>query len=140
VRKQTFHFGGAFEHLPYSDVVRAGDLLFVSGVVAWDAATDAPVAGGIEAQTAAVMEKIKRILESVESSLDHVVKMTVYLTDRKDFPGMNNVYRTYFPGQPPARATIGATLMEPDLLVEIETVALAGGTVPPETKQHEDEE
>jgi 2-iminobutanoate/2-iminopropanoate deaminase len=123
--KQTYHFGGSFSDLPYSHVVRAGDLLFVSGTVAWDDAANAPVAGGIEAQTTVVLEKIKGMLESAGSSLDKVVKATVFLTERGDFPAMNRVYKTYFPEQPPARATVGVTLMQPGLLIEMEAIALA---------------
>ena len=133
--KHTYHFGGSFEHLPYSHVVRAGNFLFVSGTVAWDDTANAPVAGGIEAQTTAILEKIKGMLESVGSSLDSVVKATVYLTDSRDFPGMNRVYKTYFPERPPARATVGVTLMAPGLLIEMEAIALAEESISANTNQ-----
>ena len=126
VKRTSPSVDGPSKRLPLSDVVQAGDLLFVSGIAAWDAAAGAPAVEGIEAQTKFVLERIKAILESKASSLDNVVKMTVYLTDRGDFQPMNRVYREYFPGRPPARATVGVVLMEPGLLVEIDAVALAG--------------
>jgi 2-iminobutanoate/2-iminopropanoate deaminase len=123
--KKTYHFGGSFAHLPYSDVVEIDGLLFVSGVVAWQEEVRAPVEGGIEAQTGAVLDRLGRILESAGASLRDVVKTTVYLTSREDFAGMNRVYARYFQEDPPARATVGVTLMEPGLLVEIDAVARA---------------
>ena len=110
--------------LPLSPVVKAGGFVFVSGYAAYrDRKTEAPVEG-IEAQTRETLEVIKDILEDVGSSLDKVVKVTVFLKNAQDFPKMNEVYRTFFPKDPPARSTLVTGLLFPELLVEIECMAI----------------
>ncbi|MBK8021831.1 MAG: RidA family protein [Chloroflexi bacterium] len=117
--------------LPYSSaVIASGHFVFTSGYVGFDPATgDMPA--GIEAQTAQALENLKAVLEAAGSALEHVVKTTVYLTRAEDYAGMNAVYKRYFPTERPARATLVVQLVRPDLLIEIEMVALmpdGGGT------------
>lgn len=110
--------------LPYSSaVVASGDFVFTSGYVGFDPKTGNPPAG-IAAQTEQALENLKAVLEAAGSSLEHVVKVNVYLANVEDYEGMNTVYRRYFPTERPARATVGSKLVRPDLLVEIEMVAL----------------
>ena len=110
-------------HVPLSPAVRAGDFIFVSGQVPVDS-TGSVVEGGIEAQTRQVLENVKDALALVGASMADVVKTTVWLEDARDFAGMNKVYATYFPHQPPARSTAESRLMI-DIKVEIEATAYA---------------
>ena len=108
----------------FSPAIVAGNLIFTSGHVGSVPETG-EVPAGIAAQTAQTMENLKSVLEAAGTSLDNVVKVNVYLTDIDDFPAMNEVYRHYFPEDPPARTTVGITaLARPDLLIEIEMVAV----------------
>ena len=110
---------------PYSQAIRAGGFLFLSGQVSLDPATQQLVQGDIAAQTTRVLENLKGILEAAGSSLDRVVKTTVYLKDMNDFSAMNEVYARYFPSAPPARATVEVARLPKDARVEIELIALA---------------
>jgi 2-iminobutanoate/2-iminopropanoate deaminase len=107
---------------PYSQAVRAGSLLFVSGQIPVDA-TGAMVEGTIVAQTHQVFANLRAILEAAGTSLDHVVRSTVYLADMNDFAAMNEVYGTYFSSPAPARATIQAARLPKDVRVEIDVIA-----------------
>jgi len=110
--------------LPLSPAVKAGGFVFLSGYAGFlDRKTEALVEG-IEAQTRETLEVIKDTLEAAGSSLDKVVKVTVLLRNAQDFPKMNEVYRTFFPKDPPARSTILTALALPEILVEIECIAL----------------
>ena len=110
--------------LPFSSaIVASGNFVFTSGHVGFDPETGIAPAG-IEAQTVQSMENLKAVLESAGTSLENVVKVNVYLADVNDFQAMNEVYRRYFPEDRPARSTVGAPLVRPDLLIEIEMVAL----------------
>ena len=95
---------------PYSPAIRAGGMVFVAGQVPLDPATNQPVAGSIEEQTRRVMENIAAILEAAGSSLDRVVKATIFLADIGDFAAVNGVYASYFTGTPPARSTVAGAL------------------------------
>ena len=106
----------------FSPAKRAGDYIFVSGQLPFDAEMNI-VDGGIEEQTRVCIEHISRALEGVGSSLERVVKNMVWLTDPVDFPAFNRTYAEYFPDEPPARATVGTTLMVPGALIEIEAIA-----------------
>lgn len=111
--------------LPLSPAVKAGGFVFVSGYSGFKhRETEAPVEG-IEAQTRETLEVIKDTLEAAGSSLDKVVKVTVFLAHAHDFPKMNQVYSTFFPKDPPARSTLVTGLALPELLVEVECIALA---------------
>ena len=109
---------------PYSQAIKAGGFVFVSGQIPTDPQTGEFVAGGITEQTEQVLKNLKAVLEASGSSLAQVVKTTVFLADMKEFPGMNEVYATFFSGAPPARATVAAAGLPRDARVEIEAVAL----------------
>jgi len=111
---------------PYSQGIKAGGLLFVSGQIPLDPATGALVDGDIAAQTHRVFANLKAILEAGGSSLDHVVRSTVYLADMDDFTAMNAVYGTYFSAPAPARATIQAVRLPKDARIEIDVIASLG--------------
>ncbi|MGE5581616.1 MAG: RidA family protein [Bacillota bacterium] len=107
---------------PLSQAVRAGDLVFVSGQVPVDPATNSLVKDGVEKQTEVVLERIKLILQAAGCSLTDVVKVTVFLTDIGNFAAMNRVYQRYFPVNPPARSCVEAKLAI-DAALEIEAIA-----------------
>lgn len=109
---------------PYSQAIKAQGLLFVSGQIALDPATGQVVEGDVRQQTERVMENLKGIVEAAGSSLERVVKTTVYLKDIGDFATMNEVYGRYFPSGPPARATVEVSRLPRDVRVEIELIAL----------------
>jgi len=109
--------------LPFSDAVRAGDLLFLSGKIGIDPATGKLVAGGIGKETRQTLDNIKATLERVGSSMEMVVKCTVFLADMSEWPAMNEVYRTYFKN-PPARSALGASGLALGARVEIECIAV----------------
>jgi 2-iminobutanoate/2-iminopropanoate deaminase len=108
---------------PYSQAVRAGSLLFVSGQIPLDPGTNALVDGDIAAQTHRVFRNISAILEAAGASLDHVVRVTVYLADMDDFAAMNDVYGGYFRSPAPARATVQAARLPRDARIEIDVIA-----------------
>ena len=109
--------------LPYSQAVRHGDLVFVAGQVALDPATGQVVEGDIRAQTRQVLENIEAILRAAGTSLAHAVECLCLLSNIGDFAAFNEVYKGFFPKDPPARTTVQAVLPRPGLLVEIRTVA-----------------
>ena len=111
---------------PYSQAIRAGNLLFVSGQIPLDPATGTMVEGGIAVQTHRVFRNLAGILEAAGTSLDHVVRATVYLADMNDFAGMNDVYGGYFRPPAPARSTIQAARLPKDARVEIDVIAEIG--------------
>ena len=108
---------------PYSQAVKSKGFVFVSGQVGFDPATGQFVAGGIQEQTARVMENLRAILEAAGASFSHVVKTTVFLKDMNDFTSMNEVYAKYFTAAPPARSTVQAARLPKDALVEIDVIA-----------------
>jgi len=107
---------------PYSQAVKAGSLLFISGQGPIDPKTGKKVAGDIKEQTRQVLENIKGILEAAGLTLENVVKVNVYLKNMNDFPKMNEVYKEYFKENPPARTTVQAT-PPGDIDVEIDAIA-----------------
>ncbi len=109
---------------PYSQAIRAGSLLFVSGQIPIDPATGALVQGDIAAQTHRVFKNLAAILEAAGASFDHVVRATVYLADMNDFAIVNEVYGTYFSSPAPARATVQAARLPRDARVEIDVIAV----------------
>jgi 2-iminobutanoate/2-iminopropanoate deaminase len=108
---------------PYSQAVVHGGLVYCSGQIALDPATKELVAGGIEAQTRRVMENLAGVLAAAGSSLERVLRTTVYLQRMDDFSSMNAVYGTFFPEDPPARATVEAAKLPRGALVEIDCIA-----------------
>ncbi len=107
---------------PYSQAVICGDFVFVSGQIPINPKTSTVVTGGIEAQTAQVMENLKSILESVSLTLEDVVKTSVFLSNLNDFQAFNSIYGKYFGVNPPARSTVQAGLMT-GVLLEIDAIA-----------------
>jgi 2-iminobutanoate/2-iminopropanoate deaminase len=114
-----------FQGAPYTQAIRAGGLVFVSGQIGLRPGSTELVGEGIEEQTAQVFANLRVILEAAGSSLDRIVKTTVYLSDFAHFSGMNEVYRRHVGELPPARATVGVSALPSGALVEIEAIALA---------------
>jgi 2-iminobutanoate/2-iminopropanoate deaminase len=108
---------------PYSQAIRWGQVLFVSGQIPIDPATGQIVAGDIETQTERVLKNLAAILEAAGSSLSQVLKTTVYLKDLEEFVRMNEVYARFFGEQPPARATVQVARLFRDVRVQIEAIA-----------------
>ena len=111
---------------PYSQGVKANGFLFLSGQVALDPASGQVVPGDIRAQTDRVLKNLEAVLAAAGSSMEAVVKTTVYLTDLGDFAAMNEVYARFFPQSPPARATVEVRRLPKDAKVEIDLIAVAG--------------
>lgn len=109
---------------PYSQAIRAGSLLFVSGQVPIDPATGQIIDGAIAAQTHRVFRNISEILKAGGASLDHVVRTTVFLADMNDFGAMNEVYGSYFSAPAPARATVQVSRLPRDARIEIDVIAV----------------
>ena len=108
---------------PYSQAVRAGQLLFVSGQVPLDPATGQIVSGDIAAQTHRVFDNLGAVLEAGGRSFADVVRTTVFLADMNDFAAVNEVYGTYFSEPYPARATVQVARLPKDARVEIDVIA-----------------
>lgn len=108
---------------PYSQGVIAGGLLFVSGQIAIDPASNQLVPGDIEAQTEQVMKNLLAVLKAAKMGADNVVKTTVFLADLADFPRMNEVYARFLGATPPARSTIQAAGLPRGVKVEIDVIA-----------------
>jgi len=108
---------------PYSQAIRSGDLLFLSGQIPLDPATGELVSGGIEEQTRRVMNNLGAVLAAAGATFDNVVKTTIYLADLSEFGAVNGVYASYF-GQPaPARATVQVAALPKGARVEIDATA-----------------
>jgi 2-iminobutanoate/2-iminopropanoate deaminase len=110
---------------PYSQAVKAGGFIFVSGQIPLDPSTNELILGDISAQTARVLDNLQAILTAAGSSLAKAVKIGVFLKDMTEFSEMNAVYAKYFPENPPARATVEVARLPKDVRVEIDVVALA---------------
>lgn len=108
---------------PYSQAIRAGNLLFLSGQIPLDPLTGALVEGGVEAQTVQVFRNIEAILKAGGATFDTVVTATVYLADMNDFAKVNEIYGTYFSSPAPARATVQVARLPKDCRVEIQVIA-----------------
>ena len=110
---------------PYSQAIRANGFVFVSGQVAIDPATQQVISGSIAEQTDRVLKNLAAILTAAGSSLEKVVRSTVFLKNMADFAAMNEVYARYFNSNPPARSTVEAARLPKDVQVEIDVIALA---------------
>jgi 2-iminobutanoate/2-iminopropanoate deaminase len=109
---------------PYSQAIRAQGLIFTSGQVAIDPANQQVIAGDVSAQTARVLKNLDAILQASGSSLEKVLRCTVFLKNMGDFAAMNEVYGQYFKQAPPARSTVEVARLPKDVLVEIDVIAL----------------
>ncbi len=109
---------------PYSQAIRAGDLILTAGQLGIDPETGRLVAGGVQAQTRQALTNLKAVLEAGGSSLDRAVKMTVFLQDMNDFKAVNEIYAEFFSQDPPARSAAQVTALPLGGLVMIEAMAL----------------
>lgn len=111
---------------PYSQAIRLEQFVFCAGQGGLEPATGNLVKGGIEAETRRVLQNLKAVLEAAGSSMDQVVKTTVFLTNIDDFQKMNAIYAEFFPSAPPARSTVQVARLPRDACVEIEVIAAGG--------------
>ena len=110
---------------PYSQAVKTGNMVFLSGQIPIDPQTGEFVSGGVAEQTEQVLKNLSAVLEAAGTSLNNVVKTTVFLADMNDFTAMNEVYARYFSENKPARATVQAARLPRDARVEIECIAVS---------------
>ncbi len=110
---------------PYSQAIRTGNLVFLSGQIAIDKTTGKIVNGDIEGETRQVMKNLGEILKAGGMNFSHVVKCTIFLRDMGDFPKVNEVYGQYFTQDPPARETVEVSRLPKDVNVEISCIAAA---------------
>jgi 2-iminobutanoate/2-iminopropanoate deaminase len=110
---------------PYSQAIRAQGLIFTSGQVAIDPTTQQVITGDISAQTDRVLKNLAAVLQASGSTLEKVLRCTVFLKNMGDFAAMNEVYGRYFKQAPPARTTVEVARLPKDALVEIDVIALA---------------
>jgi 2-iminobutanoate/2-iminopropanoate deaminase len=108
---------------PYSQAVIAGGLLFVSGQIAIDPATNQVIEGDVAKQTEQVLKNLMAVLKEAKMGPENVVKTTVFLTDMADFPKMNEVYARFLGKEPPARSTVAAAGLPKGVNVEIDLIA-----------------
>jgi 2-iminobutanoate/2-iminopropanoate deaminase len=118
-----YHVNESMKDLPFSEAVRVGNMLYLSGQIGVDSSMKL-VPGGIVAETRQVMENIKATLEKYGSSLDHVIKVTVMLADISEWGEMNNVYVQFFSKHLPARSALGTNGLAMGARVEIECIAV----------------
>ncbi len=111
---------------PYSQAVVHQGIAYLSGQIPLDPTTQQLIEGDVAAQTERVLENIRAVLAACGSSLDRVLKTTVFLADMGEFTRMNEVYGRYFSGNPPARSTVQAARLPRDVRVEIDCIAIAG--------------
>jgi 2-iminobutanoate/2-iminopropanoate deaminase len=109
---------------PYSQAIEAGGFVFCSGQIPIDPQTGRIIEGSIHAQTERILANLKAVLEAAGSSLEHTVKMTVYLTNLADFESLNQVLGQHFPQEPPARAVVQVSALPKNAMVEIDLIAL----------------
>ena len=109
---------------PYSQAIKANGMVFASGQIALDPVSGQIVEGGITEQTERVLDNLRAVLEAAGSSLNQVVKTTVFLADLKDFTSMNEAYGKFFGESPPARSTVEVSRLPRDVRVEIDAIAL----------------
>ena len=109
---------------PYSQAVKFGEMVFVSGQIPIDPLSGNIIEGDIKTQTRQVLKNVTAVLSAAGTSLDRVVKTTVFITNMNDFPLMNEVYAEFFPSMPPARACVEVSRLPKDVLVEVEAVAV----------------
>lgn len=108
---------------PYSQAIKMGNLIFTSGQIPLDPATGQVITGTAEVQTHQVLTNLKAVLEAADTSLDKVIKTTVFIKNMNDFAAINEVYGSYFTAIPPARSCVEVARLPKDVLVEIEAVA-----------------
>lgn len=122
--KKTYMIEGLPKVGPYSNVVEAGGFLFVSGTLPVDTTNNISIKDNVSKATELILNNIKKALAKSGSSIDEVVKTTVFLKDIADFNEMNEVYKTFFPVDPPARSCVAVKAIPGDYPVEIEAIAV----------------
>ncbi len=110
---------------PYSQAIRSGDFIFCAGQTPLNPATGKLVEGDVKDQTRRVLQNLSAVLTAAGSSVDRIVKTTVFLVNLDDFKAMNEVYAEFFPSAPPARSTVQVVRLPAGAMVEIEAIALA---------------
>jgi 2-iminobutanoate/2-iminopropanoate deaminase len=108
---------------PYSQAVKLGNMIYTSGMIPLVPETMQIVEGGVQQQTKQVLENLKMLLESAGSSLENVIKTTVFIKDMNEFPKINEIYAEYFKSNQPARSCVEVARLPKDVLVEIEVIA-----------------
>ncbi len=127
MKRQAVHSDRAPKAIgPYSQAIKAGGFVFVSGQVPFDPETGQVVEGDIVAQTERVLKNVQAVLEAAGATMADVVRATVYLKDMNDFATVNEVYARFFPGEPPARVAVEVSRLPRDVRVEIDAVAYIG--------------
>lgn len=111
-----------FKSLPFSQAIKVGDFVFISGQTAYNPDTNMIEAEGIEKQTELILKRIKKMMEEFGGSLRNVIKVNVYLEDAKEFDKMNEVFSKYFAEEPPTRTTVEVHLIAKDVRIEIEVI------------------
>ena len=111
---------------PYAQAIRAGDLVFTSGQIPLRP-DGTLVEGDVREQARQVLDNLRAVLEGAGSSRERVVKCTVFLADMDDFAAVNEVYGSYFAGDPPARSAVQVARLPKDVAIEIECIAIVGG-------------
>lgn len=124
--KEVIQMPGMLEGLPFSSAVRVGNMLYLSGQIGTLPGTRELASGGVAGEARQTLENIKSVLEFAGSSMDRVVKCTVFLLNIEDYAAVNEVYATYFTVDPPARSAMAASGLALGSQVEIECIALAG--------------
>ena len=109
---------------PYSQAIRTDSFIFTAGQVGLDPSTGELVAGTVEEQTRQALNNLRNVIEAAGSSMDNVVKTTVFLKDMADFPKMNAIYAEFFGENPPARSTVAVVALPKGGLVEVEAVVI----------------
>lgn len=126
MERQVIHTDQAPKAIgPYSQAIRVGEFIFCAGQTPIDPATGNLVDGNIEEQTRRVLQNLSEVLKAAGTSMERVVKTTVFLLDMNDFVRMNAVYSEFFPTNPPARSTVQVARLPRDARVEIELIASA---------------
>ncbi len=126
MHEPQFFTNEAFANFPFSEAVQVGPFLYLSGQIGTDPATRQLVAGGIGPETRQTMENVKATVDKYGSSMDRVIKCTVFLADMAEWPAMNEVYATFFPTNKPARSAMGTSGLALGARVEIECIAVVG--------------
>lgn len=124
--RQVIQMPGAAVGLPFSSAVRVGNMLYLSGQIGNVPGQRQLADTGVAGQTRQTLENVKAVLQHAGSSLERVVKCTVFLLDIRDYAAMNAVYATYFPKDPPARSTVAGSGLALGARVEIECMATVG--------------
>jgi 2-iminobutanoate/2-iminopropanoate deaminase len=124
MEKKTYLIDGLPQGGPYSNVVEAGNFLFISGILPIDTINNISIKDDVSKATSLILENMRKALAECGSSINEVVKTTVFLKDMADFNEMNDIYKTFFPVAQPARSCVAVKAIPGDYPVEIEAIAI----------------